>query len=74
MNQNDLSGDEKQKISIARALLKNTPFLILDEPSNNLDSDSLKWLGEFIKSSSKTILFISHDEFLSSAATERISL
>lgn len=42
MDMNDLSGGEKQKISVARALLKNTPILILDEPSNNLDSDSME--------------------------------
>lgn len=36
-----LSGGEKQKISIARALLKNANVIILDEPSNNLDKKSL---------------------------------
>lgn len=47
--QNALSGGEKQKISIARALLMNTPFLLLDEPNNNLDSKSVDWLISFIK-------------------------
>ena len=56
MKQNDLSGGEKQKISIARALLKNTPYLILDEPGNNLDSQTLEWLYGFIKKSTKTIV------------------
>lgn len=74
MSQNDLSGGEKQKISIARALIKDTPIIILDEPSNNLDSESLIWLNEFIKKSSKTILFISHDNQLSGLANSRITL
>jgi len=59
---NKLSGGEKQKISIARALIKNTPILIMDEPSNNLDSNTIDWLNAFIINSSKTIIFVSHDD------------
>lgn len=65
---NELSGGEKQKISIARALLKKTPILIMDEPSNNLDENTIQWLREFIVKSSKTIIFISHDSYLLSSA------
>ena len=74
MKQNDLSGGEKQKISIARALLKNTPYLILDEPGNNLDSQTLEWLYDFIKKSTKTIVYISHDDNLSDLADMKIIL
>ncbi|MFU0800434.1 MAG: ABC transporter ATP-binding protein/permease [Xylanivirga thermophila] len=62
MDMNDLSGGEKQRISIARALLKNTPILILDEPSNNLDEEGLRWLWNFIEECDKTLLFISHEK------------
>lgn len=61
-NENVLSGGEKQRISIARALLKGTDLLILDEPSNNLDENSLSWLNNFISKSSKTIIYITHDK------------
>lgn len=71
---NGLSGGEKQKISIARALLKNTPILILDEPNNHLDKDSLQWLGNFIKHSDKTIVFVSHNDNLSKYADTIITL
>ena len=74
MAQNDLPGGEKQKISIARALLKNTPILILDEPSNNLDADSFLWLQEFIKTSAKTIIFISHNPELTGVSNRLINL
>ena len=74
MKQNDLSGGEKQKISIARALLKNTPYLILDEPGNNLDSQTLAWLYDFIKKSAKTVVYISHDDNLSDLADLKIIL
>ena len=61
---NQLSGGEKHKISIARALIKNTPIIIMDEPSNNLDVNTTRWLKEFISKSSKTIIYVSHDQAL----------
>lgn len=70
--QNDLSGGEKQKISIARALVKDTPILVMDEPNNNLDLATLEWLKDFIRQSDKTILYISHDEELSQLADVRV--
>lgn len=72
MSQNDLSGGEKQKISIARALMKNTPILILDEPSNNLDQDTLHWLKDFIAGTEKTIVYISHDPSITAAADNTV--
>lgn len=69
---NDLSGGEKQKVSIARAMLKDTPFLILDEPGNHLDEDTRKWLAGFIRKVPKTVLFISHDDGLIREADYRI--
>lgn len=73
-NTKELSGGEKQKISVARALLKNTDCIILDEPNNNLDSEGLEWLKKFILQTSKTILFITHDEALLEAADLCIEL
>ena len=72
MRGNDLSGGEKQKISIARAMLKDTSFLFLDEPSNNLDDETKEWLRSFILNTDKTIVFISHDKSLIDAADSRI--
>lgn len=74
MSQNDLSGGEKQKISIARALLKDTEYLILDEPGNHLDAESLDWLKKFILESRKTILFVTHDAELVNAAEQSVEL
>lgn len=70
----ELSGGEKQKISIARALLKDTPILILDEPTNHLDEKSLIWLQSFIKKTNKTVLFISHQDKLSDLANVKVTM
>ena len=74
MKQNDLSGGEKQKISIARALLKNAPVLALDEPEANLDAESIDRLADFIRAYDKTVIFITHDERLLAAADQVIEL
>lgn len=70
----ELSGGEKQKISIARALLRNAEVILLDEPSNHLDEETKKWLMQFIKNSKKTIIYISHDNELTSCADQTINL
>ncbi|QSX05751.1 ABC transporter ATP-binding protein [Sedimentibacter sp. zth1] len=67
---NDLSGGEKQRVSIARALLKNSKILILDEPSNNLDTDGKEWLKQFVKNSDRSIIFVSHDEDITNYASK----
>ncbi|MBF0786604.1 MULTISPECIES: ATP-binding cassette domain-containing protein [unclassified Streptococcus] len=70
-----LSGGEKLKIQLIKELAQETDILFLDEPSNDLDLSTLKWLENFIRQSSKTIIFISHDEtFLSQTATKIIHL
>lgn len=61
----ELSGGQKQKVLLARALAATSSFLILDEPSNNLDHASRKSFYETLKSLNKntglTILMITHD-------------
>lgn len=65
-------GGEKQKIPIARALLRDTSILVMDESNNNLDLTTMEWLKDFIRQSDKTILYISHDEELSQLADVKI--
>lgn len=63
-NGKELSGGEKQKISILRAFFSNRDVMILDEPSNNLDKDSIDELCSFIKESDKTFIIITHDKYI----------
>lgn len=69
---NTLSGGEKVKIGLLKILLDDVDILFLDEPSNDLDIDTLKWLENFIKKEERPIVFISHDETLLSATANII--
>ena len=60
----ELSGGEKVKIQLARLMLGRPDVLLLDEPSNDLDIDTLQWLEKFINESKVPVLYISHDEML----------
>lgn len=71
----DLSGGEKLKIQLIKELAQETDILFLDEPSNDLDLSTLKWLESFIQKTPKTVIFVSHDEaFLSKTATKIVHL
>ena len=59
-----LSGGEKVKISILKLLLNEYDILFLDEPTNDLDIETLEWLEEFINNTNKPIMYVSHDETL----------
>lgn len=74
MDQNDLSGGEKQKVSIARALLKDAPILVLDEPESSLDTKSVDKLLHFIRTTEKTVILITHDKRLLKAVDRVIEL
>lgn len=71
-----LSGGEKQKVSIARALLKNASLLILDEPSNNLDKESLSELCKVLEglSRERIIIVIDHNNVFEDISTVTISM
>lgn len=59
-----LSGGEKVKLRLMALLADDPDILLLDEPSNDLDMNTLEWLESFIKQTKCPVLFISHDETL----------
>lgn len=59
-----LSGGEKVKVRMAAVLAKKPDILLLDEPSNDIDIETLEWLESFINCCGLSVLFISHDETL----------
>ncbi len=56
----ELSGGEKQRIALARALMKPDAILLMDEPDNHLDEDSLEWLKDFIAHTQRTMIYVTH--------------
>lgn len=70
-----LSGGLKRRVQLAQVLLGDADLLLLDEPTNHLDIDTIAWLTNFLKTSKKTVFFITHDRyFLDSVATRIFEL
>ena len=57
---NSLSGGQKSKLMLAKALMQESDILFLDEPTNHLDIDSMEFLQDYINSFSKTVVMVSH--------------
>ena len=71
----DLSGGLRRRVQLAQVLLNDADLLLLDEPTNHLDIDTIAWLTNFLMSSKKTVLFITHDRyFLDNVATRIFEL
>lgn len=70
-----LSGGMRRRVQLAQVLLGNSDLLLLDEPTNHLDIETIAWLTNYLKTSKKTVLFITHDRyFLDSIATRIFEL
>ncbi len=66
----DFSGGWRNRIALARALMRPADLLLLDEPTNHLDIDSLIWLENWLRHVESTVVIISHDrEFLDRAVS-----
>ncbi len=67
----ELTGPQKVKILLARALFGNPDILLLDEPTNHLDLDAIAWLEEFLINFENTVIVVSHDRyFLNKVCTQ----
>ena len=60
---NELTGSQKVKVLLARALFGNPDVLLLDEPTNHLDLDAIAWLEEFLINFENTVIVVSHDRY-----------
>ena len=71
----ELSGKEKVRIMLAKALFGEPDNLLLDEPTNHLDLDAIGWLEEFLISNGKAVVVISHDRtFVDNITTRTIEV
>lgn len=66
----DLTGKEKVKVLLAQALFGNPDILLMDEPTNDLDVETITWLENFLADFQNTVIVISHDRhFLDTVCT-----
>jgi ABC transport system ATP-binding/permease protein len=67
-----LSGGEKRRVAMARAVVSRPDFLMLDEPTNHLDPESIEWLAEFLENFSGTFLIVTHDRYFLDRTVNRM--
>ena len=66
-----MSGGQKTKLLLVKLLLSDPDIMLLDEPTNHLDAQACEWLENYIKSSKKTFLIISHDRYFLDKTTDK---
>ncbi len=70
-----LSGGEKRRVALCRALVARPHLLLLDEPTNHLDAEAILWLEDYLKNLPGAVLFVTHDRyFLDRIATRIVEL
>jgi len=67
-----LSGGEKRRVAMCRAIVSDPDFLILDEPTNHLDPESIEWVAEFLENFHGTFLVVTHDRYFLDRVVKRM--
>lgn len=67
-----LSGGQKKRVALAKALIQPADLLILDEPTNHLDNDTIAWLEKYLASYKGALLLVTHDRYFLNRVTNKI--
>ncbi|MGM0806563.1 MAG: ABC-F family ATP-binding cassette domain-containing protein [Bacillota bacterium] len=67
-----LSGGQKKRVAIAKALIQPADLLILDEPTNHLDNETVEWLETFLGNYKGALLMVTHDRYFLNRVTNNI--
>ncbi|WP_026703299.1 ABC-F family ATP-binding cassette domain-containing protein [Salibacterium aidingense] len=68
----ELSGGQKKRVAIAKALIQPADLLIMDEPTNHLDNESIEWLESYLSSYHGALMLVTHDRYFLNRVTNRI--
>ncbi len=58
-----LSGGQRKRVALAKVLVEDSDMIVLDEPTNHLDLDMIEWLEEYLISTARSILMVTHDRY-----------
>ncbi len=67
-----LSGGQRKRVALARALIDRADLLILDEPTNHIDADTIAWLEEYLAATPGALLMVTHDRYFLDRVVNRI--
>lgn len=67
-----LSGGMLKKVALAQVLVEDTKLLLLDEPTNHLDIKTISWLQDYLRSTDRTVLMVTHDRYFLDAVCNNI--
>ncbi len=68
----ELSGGQRKRVAIAKALIQPRDLLILDEPTNHLDNDTVLWLEKYLQTYAGAIIVVTHDRYFLNRVTTKI--
>ncbi|WJE15489.1 ABC-F family ATP-binding cassette domain-containing protein [Halobacillus sp. ACCC02827] len=68
----ELSGGQRKRVAIAKALIQPADLLLLDEPTNHLDNETIEWLEEFLASYRGALMIVTHDRYFLNRVTNLI--
>lgn len=69
---NTLSGGQKKRVALAGALINPADLLILDEPTNHIDNDTINWLEKYLVKYTKCLIIVTHDRYFLDRVCNRI--
>ncbi len=67
-----LSGGQRKRVALARALIDRADLLVLDEPTNHIDADTIAWLEEYLATTPGALLMVTHDRYFLDRVVNRI--